>query len=250
MCQRIILVVFSCFLLSCGSGVESKFPMEKRFWTPDDYKKVYHAIRYNTPKGERYPELKNPKTAPVFKKLIDRQNYLVVLGDEQLGVSHRNNVATNFFDEFRRYSDVYYSTDRQDKFVYGMEMVELYKFGLDLQVYYFKLGNDNIIKEADDPSSSNVTSVIKSNEKVIFKNYNNYLDYVNKESGFNEFELKAYCEGIDQAFPKLFETFPNGNLNITKNKAELMFKKAKSEILRTSLQNLLDKITESKESSS
>ncbi|SMD35069.1 hypothetical protein SAMN04488029_2323 [Reichenbachiella faecimaris] len=245
--HKIALFILFSFMLSCGNGVESRFPMEKRFWNPEDYKEVYREIRFNTPEGERYPELKNPDTAPVFKKLIDRQNYMAVLNDEQLGLSHRNEIASNFFDEFRSYSDVYYSTNRQDKFVYGMELVELYKFGLDLQVYYFKLGNENILKESDDPNSSNTRRVIKSNETTLLKNYNNYLDYVNKEDGFSEQEIKAFCEGIDTAFPKLFETFPNSNLNITKKKAELMLNKTKNDLVKSSLEQLLNSIDERQE---
>lgn len=239
----IILFITLSTLFGC-SGAGSRFPMEKRYWTPEDYENVFREIRFNTPEGERFPELKNSETSAIFKKLVDRNNFEVVLGDDQLGINHRNNIASEFFDVFRQFTDLYYKTDRQDKFVYGKELIEIYKFGLDLQIYYFKIGNDNILKEADDPSSSSVQNVIASNVKTVYKNFNNYLNYTNNESGFSEDAIVAYCEGLDSAFPKLFETFPSGNLNITKKKAELMYKKSENENLKGSLQQLLDKISE------
>lgn len=244
---RLIFVITSCFLFSCGNGIDSRFPMDKRFWEPEDYKNVYRKIRYNNPEGERYPELKNGETAPAFKKIVDRQNFKVVLEDTELGLSHRNSLATDFFNATKDFSKIYSATDRQDRFVYGMELVEFYKFFLDLQIHYFKLGNQNIIKEADNPDASSVTSVLRSNEKVIYKNYNNYLDYVNKENSFTESEIISYCEGIDSAFPILFETFPEGNTNITKNKAELMLKKTENDLIQKSLEQLLNNISQIKE---
>ncbi|WP_422362273.1 hypothetical protein [Reichenbachiella sp.] len=241
--NSITLFIVLGTLLSC-SGTGSRFPMEKRFWTPEDYENVFREIRFNTPEGERFPELKNPETSTIFKKLVDRDNFEAVLGDDQLGINHRNNVASDFFNVFRQFTELYYKTDRQDKFVYGRELIEIYKFGLDLQIYYFKIGNDNILKEADDPSSSSVKNVIASNVKTVYKNFNNYLDYTNNESGFSEDAIIAYCEGLDNAFPKLFETFPSGNPNITKKKAELMYKKAQNDKLKNSLQKLLDNIAE------
>lgn len=244
MYQRFILIIFCVFLIGCGNGIESRFPMEKRFWGPKDYNTVYREIRFHGPKGERYPELKNPETALVFKKIIDRQNFEAVLNDDELGIKHRNTLAEDFFEEYKNFATLYYSMDRQDKFVYGIELVEVSKFGLDLQLLYFKLGNDNILQDADDPNESSVRTLLSSNERTIYNNFNNYLDFVNKENAFNENELLKYCEGIDVSYPKLFETFPKGNINITKNKAELMLKKTKKDIVRNSLEGLLKKIAD------
>lgn len=232
-----------CILISCGNSLESKFPMEKRFWGPEDYDDVIRSIRYTTPEGQRFPELNSIDTAPIFKKLTDHENFLVILTDDQLGISHRSEVANDFFQEYREMVDTYYLTDRQDKFVYGMELVEILKFGLNLQLYYFKLGNDKIIKEADDPDHRDIKSVIQSNEKVIFENYNYFLDFVNKESSFSAEELKVFSDCIDTYFPKLFETFPNTRLNIIKNKAELMLKKAENKDVKESLERLLKNIS-------
>lgn len=239
-----ILIPLLVILLGCGNNPNSRFPMEKRFWTPEDYDEVTLQIQYYTPEGERFPELKNPVTSPVFKKMIDRQNFLVVLDDEQLGVRHRNEVASEFFNEYRDLVRIYYSTDRQDKYVYGAELIEILKFGLELQIHYFKLGNEAIISEADDPNASNIRYLVSSNEDTAIKNYNSFLDLVNNESSFNETEIESFAEGIDTYFPKLFEVFPKGNLNITKKKAELMLKKAENERVRKSLDDLLSLIQE------
>lgn len=75
-----------------------------------------------------------------------------------------------------------------------MELTEIMKFGLELQLHYFKLGNDKVIQEADNPNSAEGKRIVSSNEKTIFGNFNNYLDLVNKSNGFSEEELKAYSE--------------------------------------------------------
>lgn len=216
--------------------------MEKRYWRAEDYDEVIRKIKYSTPEGERFPEFNNPETAQVIKKLVDHENFLVTLTDDQLGLSHRSQVASSFFQEYRDMANTYNQTDRQDKFQYGMELVEILKFGLDLQLHYFKLGNDNIIKEADDPESSSVRRLIESNEQTVFKNYNTYLDFVNSESSFDQDQLTAFAEGIDLYFLKLFETFPNGNTKIIRDKAELMLKKAENESVKSALNRLIDTV--------
>ncbi|MEN8248492.1 MAG: hypothetical protein ABFS32_06135 [Bacteroidota bacterium] len=216
--------------------------MEKRYWTPTEYDDVIRKIHFGTPDGERFPEFRNPETAPVIKKLVDHQNFLVILSDDQLGINHRSEVADEFFKEYRDLVDAYYLTDRQDKFVYGMELIEILKFGLDLQLYYFEIGNTNIIKSADDPENADIQRTIRSNENAIVGNFNQYLDLVNKETSLNDEELSAFAEGIDVYFPKLFEKYPEANFEKTRNKAELMLKKAKNESVTASLKKILNQL--------
>jgi len=241
MTKYILFLLFSISILtSCND--QSEYPMDKRYWTPTEYDNVIRYIAFVKPKEKRHPEFSNPETAPVIKKLTDTQNFLVILTDEELGISHRSNMATKFFEEYRALSDAYYLTDRQDKFVYGKELIEIQKFGLELQLHYFKLGNENIKDNVDDPESRETKRLISSNVKTIYKNYNNYLDFVNMEDAFNEEELKSFSEGIRIYFDKLFKTFPSGNLEITKNKAELMLKKSLNKDVQRELENLLQKI--------
>lgn len=238
-----LLFILCAFLIGCGGGIQSEFPLEKRHWNVEDYDNAIRTILYVLPKEQNYPEFENPETAPIIKKLTDKQNFLVVLTDDQLGLTHRSKVASDFFAEYRQLSDGYYVTDRQDKFVYGMELIEIMKFGLELQLHYFKLGNDKIVNEADNPNSAKIKRVVSSNETTVFQNFNHYLDLVNKSNGFSEKELKAYSEGIDTYFTKLFKTFPNGNGNIIENKAKLMLKKAENKDVTESLEKLLNHIS-------
>jgi hypothetical protein len=66
---------------------------------------------------------------------------------------------------------------------------------------------------------------------------------VNNENSFDESQLTLFIEGIDSCFPKLFEAFPGGNLNITKKKAELMLKKTQNDEVQKSLERLLSLIS-------
>ncbi len=209
--------------------------MEKRYWGPDEYDKAIFTIRYKTPKGQRLPEFSDPETSAVLKKLFDPQNFIVTLSDENLGLSHRNNVAEEYFKEIRDLPKAYSAMDREDKFIYGMELIESYKFLLHLELYYFDLGNQNIIKNSDDPNSTEVKRLLSSNVRTLYKNFNNYLDYVNNESSFSEDELISYSEGLKKYFPMLIEKFPEGNKSIITSKAELMLNKAQNEQLKEAL---------------
>ncbi|MBV6643910.1 MAG: hypothetical protein KI790_00585 [Cyclobacteriaceae bacterium] len=233
-------VIVSCIsILSCSDDSNSRYPMQKRYWNTQDYDQVIRQIKYHNPKEERYPEFSNPKTAPVIQKLVDVQNFLVVLTDDQLGVNHRSKQATDFFEEYKQLSNAYYVIDRQDNFVYGEELIAIMKFGLELQLHYFKLGNDDILKDADDPNAPEIQRLVKSNERTITKNFNRYLDFVNKETGLDEKTLRSYCDGISVYFNKLYSNFSNADPQITIKKAELMLNKTKNDSVRDSLTELL-----------
>ncbi len=242
---RIVPILLCVFLTACG-GVQSKFPLDKKYWSVEDYDKALRLVRFDTPGDERYPEFENKKTSPIIKKLIDHQNFLVILTDEQLGLSYRNEISDDFFDHYKTMVKTYRVTNEKDQFIYDDEFVEIQKFGLNLQLHYFKLGNDRIIKEADDPEARDIKSLVSSNLRTIFSNYNNYLDLVNSEKSFTAASLTAYADGIDKWFPKLFETFPNGDFKITKNKAKLMLKKSESPVVKAAIEGLLSKIEELK----
>src|SRR5689334_2877717 len=98
--QRPLIAITVCILLS-ACAKQSKFPIEKRYWTPEDYTNAIAQIQYTTPEGEQYPRFINPETSIIIKKLVDPQNYEVILDDNQLGLNHRNEVAQQFFDEYR-----------------------------------------------------------------------------------------------------------------------------------------------------
>ena len=214
--------------------------MEKRYWAIADYDEAIREIKFRTPDGERYPEYRNPETAPAIKKLVDTQNFLVILSDDALGLDHRQSEADGFFDEYRQLVQLYYVMDREDKFVYSRELIDIYRFGLELQLHYFKLGNDAIINRADDPEAKDVQNIISSNEKVVASNFNNYLDLVNEEDAMDEASLTAYCDGIKNFFPRLFEIFPNIDRSITREKTELMLNKSKETCVQEALTELME----------
>lgn len=133
---------------------------------------------------------------------------------------------------------IYNVTDRKDNYIYEIEMIEVYKFGLGLQLSYFKLGNDEIIESADDPNSIQVQNSVNGNINTLIGNYLNYLNLINNESSFSKNGINSFADGIDEFFPKLINTFPNGDYSEMENKIKLMEKKCKSETIKTSLKNI------------
>jgi hypothetical protein len=236
----LFLTVAVALMTGCGGSRTDKFPMEKPFWSPDDYYNAIMEIEFQTPQGEKYPTLTDPETAPIFNKLINRENISVVVDDTTLGIRHRAEFASKMFDEYRKMVNLYHVMDREDKFVYASELVEILRFGLYLEIPYFKLGNDEILQEADD--STQVKSNIKSNEKTIVSNFNLYLDFINKEQSFSSESLQLFATGIDEEFTKLMQTFPDANYAGMLTKATAMQKKATNPSVKSSLENLITKL--------
>jgi hypothetical protein len=232
-----IYLIFLITFSSCSN--ESRFPTEKRYWSPEDYNSVIYEIGYRTPQGEEYPRFSNPETALVIKKLVDTENYKVILDDSSLGLNHRNEVAQAFFEQYKDLLDVYQVTDKQDMYVYSDEVVEIEKFGLGLQVLYFKLGNDKIREQSDNSDDS---YFLKTNEKALINNFNLYLDEMNHERYFQQTSLPSYAEGLTVHFNQLFEAFPSANFNPILEKANSVIKKVKSKEIRSALESLISKL--------
>jgi hypothetical protein len=226
------------FLAGCGSRMDN-FPMNKTYWGPEEYDQAITEIRYRTPEGDSYPRISDPEFGAVFKKLIDKENVSVVLKDNSLGLKHRAKFSGNMFDEVRDLVQTYSVMDREDKFVYDRELVEVMKFSLYLQLDYFDLGNQEIIRDNDDSNSYSVQQTLRSNERTLVSNFNIYLDYVNKENSFSDEAIVSFAEGIDIYFKELVERFPKANFNPTRSKTTAMLKKAKNEILKASLEKLI-----------
>jgi hypothetical protein len=233
------LILTACFVFGCGSR-SSNFPMDKRFWGTEDYYNARHQIEYKTPEGEKYPMLSDPQTAAIFRKLVDRENITAVTDDNTLGIRHRAEFTENMFREYQDLAKLYTAMDREDKFVYDQELVEIQRFGLFLQIKYFKIGNDQLLQEAD--NADDIKGTITNNEQIIISNFNNYLDLVNKEKAFSNEALQNYAAGMDEAFSMLLETFPNGKYNNMLSKANAMEKKATDPIVKKSLADLIAKL--------
>jgi hypothetical protein len=237
---RIIFLCLLCVSLTNCKTEKHEYPLDKRYWDVNDYDKIVLELNYGYESDEALPTFDNTETRIIIEKLTDQQNFKIVLDDKELGLKHRNDVAEKFFSKWKDMNKIYVATDRKDQYLYDIEMLAVWHFGLGLQLKYFKLGNDLIAESADDPNSSNVKNSINSNVSALIKNYLIYLDEINNENAFTEEGKAKLAEGIDKYFPELIELYPDANYNGMKSKAELMLKKSESAKIGFSLNNLIE----------
>jgi hypothetical protein len=230
--MQVTLIVFVCSTLI---GCESRFPLDKRFWEPEDYKKVWYEIAYKTPKGEEFPRFSNPETGDVMRKIVDPQNYTTVLEDSELGLTYRSEISHKYFEHIKDLVKVYYVMDRQDKYIYAQELAELRSFFLGFQIVYFRIGNENIASKTDD------NSTIKANERSIIENFNNFLDDLREEKQYGEYSANL-ADAITTQFPKLIETFPNSNYSGMLSMAKSVHEKAQTPEIKKALADLIVKL--------
>lgn len=243
------IVVLFAFLFLCliGCKEENKFPVEKKYWDVTDYDNVIREIKFGTKPDEKLPTFDNPETQLLVEKLTDEENFKVVLDDKELGLKHRSEIAQQFFDKWKDMSTIYNAIDRTDKYIYEKEYVEVFNFGLELQLKYFKLGNDEIIERSDDPNSLSVQNTINRNTETLVNNMIIYLNEINNEKSFTNVGLNLISNGIDKNFTELINLYPNFNYDGLLEKVNLMLKKTKSENIKQSLTKLKELI-ESKKS--
>lgn len=231
-------------LVSCKE--ESKFPLDKKYWDVEDYDNVIREIKYANP-DEKLPTFDDPETKPIVEKFTDEENFKVVLDDNQLGLKHRSEIGQQFFNKWRDMVTIYNAIDRTDKYIYEREYIEVYNFGLELQIKYFKLGNDEIIERADDPNSLSVLNTVDTNTQTLVNNMILYLDEINNEKSYTNTGLDLIANGIDKNFTNLVNTYPNYDYTNLLEKIDLMLKKTKSDNIKQSLTKLKELI-ESKKS--
>jgi uncharacterized lipoprotein YehR (DUF1307 family) len=236
--SSLILLIMCLSISACGNK-ESKFPIEKRYWTPEDYRNAIWQLSYETPQGEPYPRFSNPETSVIIKKLVDPQNYEVIIDDPELGLNHKNDIAEEFFNHYRDLNKIYRKMDIQDKYIYPQELIEIEKFGLGLEVKYFKLGNDKIAEQSNTPESSKV--FVNRNVEVLIQNFTLYLDDINNEKSFGAF-APLLADGINVHFFKLIETYPNGNYSAMLTRANFLLKKTQVTEINQALTNLVNKL--------
>ena len=233
----ILWCVLLALLTACGDG--SSFPMKKKYWTPDDYRDVNSELTSLKFNEKELPNLDNPKTAPIFKKITDTTNFSIVANDDQLGIKHRSEFTSDMFTEYKDLFSAYSIIDRKDKYQYPVEFVEILKFGLVLQLYYIKTGNEDIIKGADNPQAADILNLLRRNREVLVGNYDLYLDFINYEDRFTDLALISYSEGLRDFFPRLINgAAPDGDYSAMLNKVDNMLKKSKSRLIIDQLQNI------------
>ncbi|MEO9512447.1 MAG: hypothetical protein ABJN84_17195 [Flavobacteriaceae bacterium] len=226
-----------CFLiLSCNEKEKHSFPIEKRFWDTEDYRAANLELNYGYDSDEKLPSFDDPETRMIVEKLVDHENYKIVLDDKELGIKHRNRVAEKFFRQWKDMTEIYQAMDRKDNYLYDKEELAVFEFGLGLQLRYFKLGNDQILENADDPDSENVN--INLNIQTLIENFNIYLDKINEEKAYSEDGKKMIAKGIDKYFTNLVELYPNANYKTMLKKIDLMNAKSKSQEIKSSLSKL------------
>ncbi|WP_299119611.1 hypothetical protein [uncultured Tenacibaculum sp.] len=242
----ILYLSITLLLINC-SNEKNQFPTDKRYWDVNDYDEVVRTLRFGYESDEKLPNFKDPKTRIVVEKLTDEKNYKVILDDKKLGLKHKNKVAEKFFNKWKDMTRIYESTDRRDMYLYDQELLATWHFGLGLQLRYFKLGNDNIKENADDPNSKTVENNINSNINTLIKNYLIYLDQINNENSFTEEGKSKLAKGIDSYFTQLITLYPNADYSKMRHKSELMLKKANSNKIKSSLNKLIAMIDSKKE---
>ncbi|CAL2103937.1 conserved protein of unknown function [Tenacibaculum sp. 190130A14a] len=245
--KYIFLAVVSLILTNCKTE-KHEFPLDKRYWDINDYDKVILKLRFGYEDDEKKPTFSNPEERIIVEKLTDEQNYKVVLGDNELGLKHRNKVATEFFKHWKDMHQIYQAIDRKDKYIYDIEKLAVWHFGLGLQLDYFKLGNDEIKESADDPNSHIVKDNINSNVKTLINNYIIYLDEINEEKAYSNEGKAKLAKGIDKYFTKLIKLYPEANYGKMRKKAELMINKSNSDKVKSSLKKLIKLIDSKKKS--
>ena len=231
---------FSIILSNCGGNKEtSAYPMQKKYWTPDDYVAVNEeltSLKYN---NKELPNLENPDLAPVFKKIADTTNFSIVANDNQLGLEHRKDFLSKLFEQYRDLVEAYQGTDRSDKYQYPLELVEIEKFGLGLQIYYTETGNEAIINNADDPKEAQVVNIVNQNKNIVIHNYDLYLEIINHEDRFSDQALASYSDGLKTFFPKMInDVAPDGDYSDMLVTIDNMLKKSKNETIIAQLQNI------------
>lgn len=249
--SKIKLTTFSLiliFIFGCGGTEAPQFPMEKRYWTPDDYNKVINVIEFKLQPKENMPTFRHPEFKPVMQKLVDPQNYVVVLNDEELGVRHRHTVGSDFFDSWSDLQDLYYERDRTDAFIFEEELLKIWQFGLGMQISYFDLGIRLVEESADDPDSYATRNRVKLTIGTITSNFMIYLDLIDQENVLTESGKSLFAAGIDKYFSELIQTFPQGDYRDLVKKIESMEKKSNSETIKKSLAGLKRKIADLKSS--
>jgi hypothetical protein len=248
MTHRLFLALVLGFLMtSCESGPDynTLYRMEKPYWDVDDYTNALYKISA-TAEGSKKPSYGVPETAPVFKRLVNIENVSVIVEDDALGVQHRSDFAEGMFQHGRDMMEEYAVMNREDKFEYPQELVDVMRFNLYTQLHYFELGNMNILREADDPNEQGVKNLISGNEQTLVNNHINYLDFVNDEQAFSADALTGYVGVLNEFFPSLIAKYPNANYTRLREKATDMEAKATSPELKAALANIIAKIDANK----
>ncbi len=242
---KLIFLAFIFLTLNNCKTEGDQFNLTKRYRDTNDYANVIRTLKYDYQSDEKLPTFGDPKTRVIVEKLTDQQNYNIVLDDNELGLKYKNEIAETFFNRWKDMNSIYRATDRKDNYLYEREMIEVFQFGLALQLKYFKLGNDQMLANSDDPNSDGVKFYINSNINSLINNFILYLDEIKNENAFSIEGKKLYAKGINKYFTQLIEQNPEAKYNDLEKKIDLLLKKSESQNIKSAL-NKLDRLIDSK----
>ena len=229
-------VILLLLITSCKNEASGDYPIDKSVWDITDYENVAQEILYGTPDGEKFPTMAdNPE---VFSKLVDKNAVAQVLDDESLGLNYRQEYSEKLFSVWRNLIEAYSIKDRQDKFIYPLEVVKLRDWGYFIQIKYFKLGNDAIRKDAVDPQDSNVQRVIGENKQTIIDNFESGISFLTEEDALTSEALEEYSVVLKSNYTTLIETFTGANYGEMEETIDDILKKIKSDSIKKSLSEI------------
>jgi len=236
------LILLTVTISGCGSPPVDTFHLQKKYWDEADYDNIIGIIQYvNGNSGtDKLPCYAVAASKPAFIKMVDVENFKVVLDDTTLGLTFRNGFAKKMFGYYEAMVDPYRVLDREDKFVYPRELAEILNFGMEFQFSYFKIGNENVKKVADKPNSQEVTDMIKSNIQTLIGNFNVDLGFVRHEKAFNAEALEIFAKGLDKYIRQLMTEFPDADYTNMLAKAKLMQEKAETPVMKSTLATLIE----------
>lgn len=229
------LLSFAILAISCEKKSEA-FPVDKQVWEIEDYQAAAQEIKYGTPEDEKYPTLiENPE---VFTKLTDKSAVDKILDDETLGLSYRQKYSEDLFDVWKTLVEAYSVKDRQDKYVYPTELVKVRDWGYHLQIKYFKLGNDGILKDAVDPNDLAVQNIVKTNEQTAVDNFETGISFLTDEDALTTEAVKEYSAVLEDNYIALANTFKTADYTEMISVIDNISKKIKSDDLKQSLSEI------------
>lgn len=236
------LILLAILFTNCNSKSHNFPPIEKRYWTVEDFENAVNEIMYNYKDDEELPTFNNVETAPILNKILDTENFKVILLDNELGLKYKSEVGEKFFETWRNINNRYSDLDRKDKYIYENEHIAVNNFGLELQLHYFKIGNEEIINRTEDPNSKKIKDILDSNINTLINNYILHLDEINNENSYSDIGKKQLAERIDKYFSMLVNEYPNSDFNNLKRKSELFLKKTNTAEIKNSLEKLINLI--------
>ncbi len=239
--KLLLLFILTTPLFNC-TGRSHEFPVEKQYWDINDYNLVIRELRYGYQDSETKPTLDNLETGVVVRKLIDKQNYTVILNDSTINLRERNKFAHDFFDQWKNMTGIYNEKDANDKYVYGKELLSVWHFGLQFHMDYFTVGDNAIRTFSANANNEKVINRINYNMNELVKNFSNYMDLIRDEDAFYENEKEFFIKGIDTYFTELIMQHPEADYTRVEKKANTVLKKTKSKEIKTSLTALLESI--------